>query len=84
VLPLVVIANADERPPTGWSMSCTSSTVDGARSTDEAGKDSWHGLKRGSEVVAHDTRRGTEDAAVEIDKVGKDGLKRREGNDQRS
>jgi hypothetical protein len=54
-------------------------TVHGARDTAEAGKDSWHGLTEGSEVVGHYTRRGSEDTAVEIDKVGKDGLKRMEG-----
>jgi hypothetical protein len=47
--------------------------------TDAAATDSWHGLKEGSEVVAHYTTRGTEDTAVEIDKVGKDGLKTTDG-----
>jgi len=51
-------------------------TVHGA---DVTAKDSWHGLKEGSEVVAHYTTRGTEDTAVEIDKVGKDGLKATDG-----
>jgi hypothetical protein len=32
-------------------------------------------LKEGTEVVAHYTSRGTDDTALEIDKVGKDGLK---------
>jgi Cu/Ag efflux protein CusF len=53
--------------------------VHGARDTAEAGKNSWHGLKEGSEVVAHYTRRGSEETAVEIDKVGKDGLKSMDG-----
>jgi hypothetical protein len=44
-----------------------------------AAKDSWHGLNEGSEVVAHSTKRGTEDTAVELDKLGKDGLKRTDG-----
>ncbi|HTU42647.1 MAG TPA: hypothetical protein VMF10_13135 [Candidatus Aquilonibacter sp.] len=58
-------------------------TVDGAHATDAAAdaatKDSWHGLKEGSEVVAHSTKRGGEDTAVEIDKVGDDGLHKTEG-----
>jgi hypothetical protein len=36
-------------------------------------------LKEGTEVVAHYTTRGTEDTAVEFDKVGKDGLKATDG-----
>jgi len=35
--------------------------------------------KEGTEVVAHYTSRGTEDTAVEFDKVGKDGLKTTDG-----
>jgi len=54
-------------------------TVHGVRAADEAAADSWHGLKEGSEVVAHSTKRGTEDTAVEVDKVGADGLKKTEG-----
>ena len=52
-------------------------TVHGA---DASLKDSWHGLKEGTEVVAHYTTRGTEDTAVEVDKVGKDGLKSTDGS----
>lgn len=44
-----------------------------------ASKDSWHGLSEGGEVVAHYTKRGSEDTAVEIDKVGQDGLKAAKG-----
>lgn len=54
-------------------------TVHGADASALAAKDSWHGLKEGTEVVAHYTKRGTEDTAVEIDKVGKDGLKATDG-----
>jgi hypothetical protein len=50
-------------------------TVQGADASAKATEDSWHGLKDGSEVVAHYTTRGTEDSAVEIDNVGQDGLK---------
>ena len=54
-------------------------TVHGADATAGAAKDSWHGLKEGSEVVAHYTKRGTEETAVEIDRVGSDGLKATKG-----
>lgn len=47
--------------------------------TADAAKDSFHGLKEGSEVVAHYTVKGTEKTAVEVDKVGKDGMKATEG-----
>src|SRR5580692_7776986 len=47
--------------------------------TDAAATDSWHGLAKGSEVVAHYTTRGTEDTAIEVDKVGVDGLKAAKG-----
>jgi hypothetical protein len=36
-------------------------------------------LKKGTEVVVHYTTRGTEDTAVEIDKIGRDGLKAMDG-----
>ena len=54
-------------------------TVHGVHGAMDAGKDSWHGLTEGTEVVAHYTTRGTEDTAVEIDDVGKDGLKASKG-----
>jgi hypothetical protein len=54
-------------------------TVHGARATDMAAKDSWHGLKEGSEVVAHSTKSGSEDTVVEVDKVGDQGLQKTEG-----
>lgn len=54
-------------------------TVHGAKDTDMAAKDSWHGLKEGSEVVAHSTKKGTEDTLVEVDKVGDDGMMKTEG-----
>ena len=53
--------------------------VHGVRASDVAARDSWHGLKEGSEVVAHSTKRGTEDTAVEVDKVGDAGLTKTEG-----
>ena len=54
-------------------------TVHGVRASDLAAKDSWRGLKEGSDVVAHSTKRGTEDTAVEIDKLGDNGLQKTEG-----
>jgi len=53
--------------------------VHGVKSADVAAKDSWHGSKEGSDVVAHSTRRGTEDTVLEVDKVGDTGLKKTEG-----
>lgn len=47
--------------------------------TEEGAKDSFKGLKEGSEVVAHYTTKGSEKTAVEVDKIGKDGLKETEG-----
>jgi hypothetical protein len=54
-------------------------TVHGVSAADEAAKDSWHGLKEGSDVVMHSTKRGTEDTVLEVDKVGDTGLKKTEG-----
>jgi hypothetical protein len=47
--------------------------------TEAGAKDTFHGLKEGSEVVAHYTTKGAEKTAVEVDKVGKDGMKAVEG-----
>jgi hypothetical protein len=47
--------------------------------TDTAAKDTFKGVKEGSEVVAHYTEKGTEKTAVEVDDVGKTGLKETEG-----
>jgi hypothetical protein len=47
--------------------------------TDAGAKDAFHGVKEGSEVVAHYTEKGTEKTAVEVDEVGKDGLKATKG-----
>lgn len=54
-------------------------SVHGVKATDAAARDSWHGLKEGSEVVAHSTKTGASDTAVEVDKVGDTGLKKTEG-----
>jgi hypothetical protein len=42
-------------------------------------KDMAHGLIVGADVVVHYTTEGTEKIAVEVDKVGKDGLKSMDG-----
>lgn len=47
--------------------------------TEATAKDTFHGLKEGSEVVAHYTAKGAEETAVEVDKVGKDGMKAVDG-----
>jgi hypothetical protein len=49
-------------------------TVHGAEATAAGSKDAFHGLTEGSEVVAHYTTKGAENTAVEVDKVGKDGI----------
>ena len=54
-------------------------TVRGAEGVATGAKDTFHGVKEGSEVVAHYTEKGTDKTAVEVDKVGKDGMKSMEG-----
>lgn len=51
-------------------------TVHGA---DAGAKDTFKGMKEGSEVVAHYTTKGADNTAVEVDKLGKDGLKETDG-----
>src|SRR5580658_5812001 len=70
----VVVKTADGTEHTVHVVGKT--TVHG---TEVGAKDTFHGLKEGSEVVAHYTAKGTEKTAVEIDKVGKDGLKETKG-----
>ena len=47
--------------------------------TEAGAKDTFKGVKEGSEVVAHYTTKGTEKTAVEVDRLGKEGLKETEG-----
>ncbi len=58
-------------------------TVHGVKSAGDAtamgAKDSFHGVKEGSDVVVHYTVKGTEKTAVEVDDVGKDGIKAVDG-----
>ena len=73
----VVVKTADGTEHTLHFVGKT--TVRGADLTAEGAKESFHGLKEGTEVVAHYTKKGGKDTAVEFDKVGKDGLKGTEG-----
>lgn len=54
-------------------------TIHGAKDSEKASKDSLHGLKDGGEVVVHYTQHGTDETAVEIDKVGRGGLRTTDG-----
>ncbi|MFZ0421178.1 MAG: hypothetical protein WAM04_23965 [Candidatus Sulfotelmatobacter sp.] len=54
-------------------------TVHGGEATATGTKDAFHGLTEGTEVVAHYTTAGTEKTAVEVDRVGKDGIKSMDG-----
>jgi hypothetical protein len=53
--------------------------VHGAEVTATGSKDAFHGLKEGSEVAVHYTEKGSEKTAVEVDHLGKDGLKSVDG-----
>jgi hypothetical protein len=47
--------------------------------TDAAAKDTFKGVKEGGEVVAHYSTKGADKTAVEVDSLGKDGLKATRG-----
>jgi hypothetical protein len=70
----IVVKTADGTEQTFHFIAKT--TVHG---TEVGAKDTFHGLKEGTEVVAHYTAKGAENTAVEVDKVGKDGLKTVDG-----
>ncbi|HXZ42897.1 MAG TPA: hypothetical protein VEG68_19325 [Terriglobales bacterium] len=53
--------------------------VHGAHAVREGAKGSFHGLKEGTEVIAHYSESGGRATALEIDRVGNDGLKGTEG-----
>ena len=53
--------------------------VHGTEMAGAAAKESFHGLKEGSDVVVHYTAKGSEETAEEIDHVGEGGLKTAEG-----
>jgi hypothetical protein len=73
----VVVKTADGTEHTLHFVKRTS--VQGGKETAAGAKDAFHGLKEGSTVVAHYTAKGSEKTAVEIDDVGKEGLKATEG-----
>jgi hypothetical protein len=50
-------------------------TGHGADMAAEAAKESFHGLKEGSDVIVHYTAKGSEETAEEIDHIGEGGLK---------
>ncbi|HKW55826.1 MAG TPA: hypothetical protein VJN42_00590 [Candidatus Acidoferrum sp.] len=52
----------------------SSTAVHGAHATAAGATDAFHGLTEGSEVVGHYTVKGSEEIAVEVDNLGKDGL----------
>ncbi len=53
--------------------------VHGGEKADAAAKESFRGLKEGSDVVVHYTAKGTEETAEEVDHIGEGGLKTTEG-----
>jgi hypothetical protein len=55
------------------------SAVHGVDMTGAAAKDSFHGLKEGSDVVVHYTAQGGKETAEEVDRIGEGGLKTAEG-----
>src|SRR5580698_3935878 len=73
----VVVKTADGTEHTIHFVGKTA--VHGADATEAGSKDAFHGVKEGSEVVAHYTVKGTEKTAVEVDRVGKDGMKAVDG-----
>jgi hypothetical protein len=72
-----VVKTADGTEHTFHFVERTS--VHGAEASAAGAKDAFHGMKEGSEVVVHYSKKGTEETAEEIDHVGKDGLKVTEG-----
>jgi hypothetical protein len=73
----IVVKAADGTEHTFHFVSRTA--VHGAELGGEAAKESFHGLKEGSDVVVHYTAKGSEETAEEIDHVGEGGLKTAEG-----
>lgn len=69
----VVVKTADGTSHTFRFLGRTA--VHGVRDIPAGAKDSFHGLKEGSQVAVHYTAKGSEEAAHEIDNIGKDGLK---------
>ena len=53
--------------------------VQGGQTAETAAKDTFHGLKEGSEVAVHYTATGGEETAEEVDRLGDNGLKAAQG-----
>jgi hypothetical protein len=53
--------------------------VHGGEKAGVATKESFHGLKEGSDVVVYYTAKGTEETAEEVDHIGEGGMKTTEG-----
>ena len=70
----VVVKAADGTEHTVYVVART--TVYG---TEAAARDTFRGLQDGTDVIVHYTRKGANELAIEIDSVGKDGLKAVEG-----
>jgi len=73
----VVVKTADGTEHTIHFVDKTA--VHGAEATEIGAKDTFHGLKEGSEVAVHYTENGSEKTAVEVDHLGKEGLKSVDG-----
>ena len=54
-------------------------SVRGGEVADTTAKESFHGLKEGSEVAVHYTAKGTEETAQEVDHLGDGSMKSSEG-----
>jgi arginine repressor len=73
----VVVKTADGTEHTFHFVGRTA--VHGTQMAGEAAKESFHGLKEGSDVVVHYTAKGSEETAEEVDHIGEGGLKASEG-----
>ncbi len=73
----IVVKTADGTEHTFHFVGRTA--VHGAEMTGEAAKDSFHGLREGSDVVVHYSTKGSEETAEEIDHIGEGGLKASQG-----
>jgi hypothetical protein len=57
-------------------------TVHGSQQSAAVAKDAWRGLETDTQVVVHYTERGAHNTALEIDKLGNEGLKKTDGTIQ--
>jgi hypothetical protein len=73
----VVVSTADGTEHTVHFVGKT--TVHGWDATEAGSKDALHGVKEGSHVVVHVTKKGTVETAQEVDRIGDGGLKVTEG-----